>query len=304
MPVPPPNSAAASTNVATGPTQTSSPSKSSSQTSSGRCAKTAAELGRELVLGIGDELTLRKLRPPDQLAEPDEELRLESADGQLSPVGRLVDPVTGEPAGQKPRQRVAAEPVRDEAMRAMCHRDRQSGSAPRAAPLEQGGQDLRHGAESAGREVGRLQWRQAGSGVLQDAGPAEVVEIVPGPSGVRPVGAEAGDRAVDGRGRRVVGADAEASRHPRPEPLEHDVRPCEHASGELRLRLQVAGDRLLAGVQRVVPGRRDVAHRIALQRLDPDHARAEPLQLSRRECAREVPSQVDHEMSGQRLHRR
>ena len=74
--------------------------------------------------------------------------------------------------------------------------------------------------------------------------------------------------------------------------------------GELRFGLQIAGDRLLAGVQRVVPGRRDVAHRIALRRLDPHHARAEPLQLPGRERAREVPRQVDDEMSGQRLHRR
>ena len=304
MAVPPPKSAAASASVATGPTQTSSPSKSSSHAASGRSANTAASSAASSSWRLGEKLALGELGATDQLAETDEELRLERADGELPPVGRLVDPVAGEPAGEEPRQRVAAEPVRDEPVRAVRHRDGQAGAAPGAFPLEQRRQDLRDGAECAGGEVGGLQRRQAGSGVLEHARPAEVVEVVPGARGVRPLGAEARDRAVDGRGRRVVRADAETRSDSGPEALEHDVRPGEQRLGELRLRLQVTGDRLLAGVQRLVPRRCDVAHRIALGRLDSHDACSQPLQLPRCEGAREVPGQVDDEMSGEGLHRR
>ena len=47
-----------------------------------------------------------------------------------------------------------------------------------------------------------------------------------------------------------------------------------------------------------------MAHRIALGRLEPHDAGPEPLQLPRCERAREVPGQVDDEMSGEGLHRR
>ena len=123
-------------------------------------AKTAASSAASSSCASGDELALGQLGPPDQLAEPDEELRLERADGQVAAVGGLVDPVAGEPAGEEARQRVAAEPVRDEAVRAVRHRDRQPGAAAGALALEQRGQDLRHGAERAGGEVGGLERRQ------------------------------------------------------------------------------------------------------------------------------------------------
>ena len=149
--------------------------------------------------------------PADQLAEPEEELRLERADGQLAPVGGRVDPVAGEAAGQEARERIAAEPVRDEPVRAVRHRDRQPGAAARALALEQRGEHLGDRAERAGGEIGGLERRQAGRRVLEHARPAEVVEVVTGARRVRPVGAEAGDRAVDGRlaarrpGRRRAG---------------------------------------------------------------------------------------------------
>ena len=232
--VPPPNSAAASASVATGPTHTSSPSKSSSQAAERPLHEDGGELGRELVLALGEQLALGQLGAADQLAEAEEELRLERADGQVPAVGGLVDPVAGEPAGEEPRQRVAAEPVRDEPVGAVCHRDREAGAAPGALPLEQRRQDLRDGAECAGGEVGGLQRRQPGSGVLEHARPAEVVEVVPGARRVRPRGAEARDRAVDGARRRVVRADAEPRRDAGTESLEDDVRAREQRLCERR----------------------------------------------------------------------
>ena len=76
------------------------------------------------------------------------------------------------------------------------------------------------GREGAGGEVGDLHRRERGSGVLQQAGPAEVVEVVAGP---RVVGAEARERAVDDGLGQVVGADAQALDDSGAEALDHDV---------------------------------------------------------------------------------
>ncbi len=224
MTVPRPNSAAASASVATGPTQTSSPSKSSSQAASGRCAKTAASSAASSSCAPATRCRSASSGRSISSQRRTKNFGSSAPDGELPTVGRLVDPVAGEPAGEEPRQRVAAEPVRDQAMRAVRHRDRQAGAVPGALPLEQRSQDLRDGAEGAGREVGRLERRQGGSCVLEHARPAEVVEVVPGSRGVLPLGAEARDRAVDGGGGRVVRPDTEAGGNTGPEPLEHDVR--------------------------------------------------------------------------------
>ena len=258
-------------------------------------AKRRRELRGELLLPVGLEVPLRQLRAADHLAEPEEELRLERADREPAAVGGLVDPVAGEAAGEEARQRVAAEPVRDEPVGAVRHRDRQPRAAAGALALEQGGEHLDDGAERAGGEVGGLQRRQPGRRVLEHAGPAEVVEVVAGARRVRPVGAEAGDRAVDDRLGHVVRADAEAGGDSGTEALEHDVRALQQGARELRLGLQVAGDRLLAPVQRLVPRGRDVPHRVALGRLEPDDARAQSQQLAGGEGAREVAGQVDDE---------
>ena len=122
-PVPPPNAAAPSARVATGPTQTSSPSKSRNHSSSERVGERRRELCGELLLRRGVEVALRELRPADHLAEPDEELGLERADRQVPAIGGRVDPVAGEATREEARLRVAAEPVRDELVRAVRHRD-------------------------------------------------------------------------------------------------------------------------------------------------------------------------------------
>ena len=49
---------------------------------------------------------------------------------------------------------------------------------PGALALEERGEHLRHGAERAGREVGDLDRREPGRGVLEHTGPAEVVDVV------------------------------------------------------------------------------------------------------------------------------
>src|SRR2546430_7295922 len=85
------------------------------------------------------------------------------------------DPVAGEAAGEQARHAVAAEPVRDEAVRAVGHRKDHVAALARAFTLEQRGEDLRHGAERASREVRDLDGRQSRSGVPKRAGPAEVV---------------------------------------------------------------------------------------------------------------------------------
>ncbi len=79
--------------VATGPTQTSSPSQRLEPLGQRpACAKTAASSAASascvVVVLAGGELG-----PPDELAQPDEELRLERGDRQPASVGRLVDPV-------------------------------------------------------------------------------------------------------------------------------------------------------------------------------------------------------------------
>ena len=56
---------------------------------------------------------------------------------------------------------------------------------------------------AAGGEVGDLH-RRPGRRVLEHAGPAEVVEVVAGALGMRPVGAEAGDRAVHERRGQIA----------------------------------------------------------------------------------------------------
>ena len=118
---------------------------------------------------------------------------------------------------------------------------------------------------------------------------------------VRPSGAEAGHRAVhEGRGQ-IVGTDPEPRGDAGPKPLEDDVGAGAHVTRKRHLRLQVADDGLLAGAESAVPGRRRRPQRIALRRLDPDDAGAEPHELAAGEGDREVPGELDDEDPGERL---
>ena len=119
---------------------------------------------------------------------------------------------------------------------------------------------------------------------------------------VAPSEPEARDRAVHGVGARVVRPDAEPLRDAGPKALEHDVRAREQAARERQslAALEVADDGLLARVERVVPCRRGVAERVAVRRLDPHDACAEPQKLAARVRARQVAREVDDEQARER----
>ena len=87
----------------------------------------------------------------------------------------------------------------DELVRAVGHRDGQAAAESRALTLEEGREHLGHRSERAGGEVGDLDRWPLRCRVLEDAGPAEVVEVVTGSVRMSAFRAEAGDRAVDGR---------------------------------------------------------------------------------------------------------
>ena len=257
------------------------------------------ELARELVLRAG-ELPLGQVGSADQLAGTREELRLERAERQVPTVGGRVDPVARERPGEHPRSGLLAEPVPDQPVTPVRHRDAHPGAFSRAGTPDERCEHVRHRTEPAGREVCDLH-RRPGRGVLEHARPAEVVEVVAGALGMRSVGAEAGDRAVHESGGQIVGADSEPRCDARSEPFEDDVRPGAETQGKSHVRLQVTDDRLLAGAKRAVPRRRRRPQRIATRRLDPDDAGAESHELAAGEGDREVPGQLHDEDPGERL---
>ena len=167
----PPNAAAPSASVATGPTQTSSPSKALEPLGERPRGERGGQLGPELLLLVA-VLPLGELGPPEQLAEPPEEHRLERADGQVPPVGAGVDPVARERAGEEPAVRLAAEPVRAQPVRAVGHRDDDVRALARALALEQGGEDPAHRVERARGEIRERQRRQPGRRVGERARPS------------------------------------------------------------------------------------------------------------------------------------
>ena len=296
-----PSSAAASSRVKTGPTQTSSSPKCASHASRERLAKIAASSSASacLVLVV---LAVGELRAAEKLGETAEELGLERADGEVASVGGRVDAVAGETARQESRDGLAAEPVCDEVVRAMRHRHDDARRSSRASAFEQRRQDLRHRAERAGGEVRDLNGREGMRRVRENAGPAEVVDVVTGPRAVARVVAEAGDGAVDRRVRNVGRADPEARRDAGPEAFDDDVCAGAERSRERRVRGEIADDRLAARAKGGVPGAGARAHRVAARRLDADDASAEPHELAARVGAGEVAREVDDERVGQRLH--
>ena len=172
---------------------------------------------------------------------------------------------------------------------------------PGSLALEQGGQDLRDRRERARRQVGDLHGRRRRGRVGERSRPAEVVEVVPDALLVTAAGAEAGERAPD----RALGAlEPEPGGDPGAEALDDDVGAGDQRAAELRLGLEVADDRLLARVQRRLPGGRRDPQGVALRRLEPDDARAEPHELAGRVRAGQEPGEVDDEETRERLHRR
>ena len=267
------------------------------------CLEHGAELGGERVLSIWIELGCRELRPLDQLAQPREELRLERPHRQMPIVGRPVDPVAGKAAGEEARERITAQPVRDEAVRAMRHRDRQPRAAAGACPLEECSEDLGDRAERAGGEVGRLERRQVRRGVFEHARPAEVVQVVTRPRRVRALGPETRDRAVDRGLRNVVRADAEPLRHARPEAFEDTSARASRARANGRSVFRSIATDSLPAFSASSQARETPTHRVAVRLLEPDDAGAEPQQLAGRKRARQVAGQVDDEHPCERLHR-
>jgi len=258
------------------------------------------QLGRERFLRVA-VLQVRERWSPQEDAHPGEELRLERRKGEMTAVGGRVDPVAREPARQHPLAGVAAEPVLDETVAPMRHRDAQPRTLARARAPDECREHLGDGTERPRREIGDLQ-RWPRRRVLEHTGPAEVVEIVAGPLRVATLGTESRDRAVNDGCRQVVRADAEPCRDAGAEPFEHHVGPRAEAARECGVGLEVAHDGLLPLAQCPVPRRSGPPERIALRRLDTHDAGAEPGELAARVGDRQVPRQFDHEGAAQWLH--
>jgi len=106
----------------------------------------------------------------------------------------------------------------------MSHGDDEARAPAGALPLEERREDLGHGSQRAGGEIGDLDRREVRRGVLERARPAEVVHVVSRAGVVACVVPEARDRAADGRVGDVAGTDAEPVGDAWAEALEHDVR--------------------------------------------------------------------------------
>jgi hypothetical protein len=191
-------------------------------------------------------------------------------------VGGGIHAVAREAACQELGERLAAEAVRREAVRAVRHRDDDVGPSSCLLAREQGRKYLHRGGQRPRREIGELDGRHRRRGVGEQPGPALVVEVVARAKLVPPAEAEPRDRAVDDCLGKIRRADPEPVGHAGAKALDHDVGLRAELSRAIDLRLQVDGDRLLPRVQGLVPGRCGHAHRIAARRLDPHDASAEP----------------------------
>ena len=195
---------AASARVETGPTQTSSSPKRLEPVVEGARARRRRRARRRAPPGRRRTAAPRARGARGARTAAAKNFGSSAATVSWRPSAVVVDPVAGEPAGQHARaparRRAGARPGRGP----VRHRDDDVAPRAGARALEEGGEHLRHGSERSRREVGDLDRRKAGRRVLEDAGPAEVVEVVAGSRAVLGDVAEARDRAVDGRraGRR------------------------------------------------------------------------------------------------------
>ena len=165
----------------------------------------------------------------------------------MAPVGRRVDPVAGEAAGERPRARLARRGDADKPVAAdgSSRRSSRAPSPVRARRTSAASTSVT-APSAAGREVGDLH-RRPGRRVLEHAGPAEVVEVVTGALGVRPSAPKPVIEQCTSDAGRSSGADAEPGGDAGPQTFEHDVRPRAERSGQAPGPPEVADDRLLAG---------------------------------------------------------
>jgi hypothetical protein len=191
------------------------------------------------------------------------------------------------------------EAVCGEPVRVVRHRDGDVRAASAPFTRDQRAEDLDDRAQGTACEVGDLDGRESRRGVCQQSRPADVVQVV---ARAPVVCTEAGDRAVDDRIGDVARPDAEPLGDARPEALEHDVGACTHRPPEGGIAVAIPHDRFLAGVERLVPGRRNAAERVSVRRLDAHNARAPLQQLAAREWAGEMAREVRDDDSRKWLH--
>ena len=162
-------------------------------------------------LGRVVELVRRQLGTAESPAQVGEELRLDGAHGHPFAVAGLVRAVAGEAAGKNVVARlrsgaegqVLVDRERHEGEHTLGHRDVEVGAGAGRGPTYQRGRDGQGGLHAAGGGVGD---GGAGDGWCtidtrsthgQEPAHGQVVDVVAGPVGVRPVLAVAAGRAVD-----------------------------------------------------------------------------------------------------------
>ena len=162
--------------------------------------------------------------------------------------------------------------------------------------------------------AGGTSGRSSGPGLQrQQAGRADVVDVVPGFSRARPGLAVAGDRAIDqprvDLAQRVV-AEAQPRHHAGAELLDQHIGALDqwHQPVAVGAVLEVQHQAFLAAVEHgehrglAVEARLVAAHVLAARPLDLDHLRAGLGQHQCRERPRQERGEIEHQDVGERLH--
>ena len=141
-----PKATAASARVATGPTQTSSPSNSASHAASVR-APNAAASSPASASWSSPYCSSASSGRARRSHSPGEELRLQGSQREVAAVRGRVHPIAREPARQQPVAWIATQPMGDECVAPVGHRDTQPRALARAGPPDERREHLGHGAE-------------------------------------------------------------------------------------------------------------------------------------------------------------
>jgi hypothetical protein len=262
-------------------------------------------LGRQAGVGEAEPVQERRI-----------ELRLERPDRHVPAVGAGVDVVERGAAVQEvrpalvgPHALAAQRPEHlGEQADAVHHRGVHHLPAAGPLPLHQRGEDAdqhqHRSAPEVGDQVSRDHGRPAGppEGV-QRPGERQVVEVVPGVPGPRPVLAPAGHPRVDQArrtGQAVLGPEAHPLGHPRAEHLDQDVGPLDQVQHQRQPlgRLHVGRDGAPVAQQRVAARVPD--GETAGRAFHPDHVGAEVGQHHGGVRAGADPAELDHAQPGQR----